>query len=162
MTFWKEFVMKKILVLILSLGILTGCNPSPASADLANYPVKAVGFEDCTFGRMTAPYEVSITVVRCPNSTTTTNYNVPSGKSSRPVKVVVIDDIEYVPKESPQSQWHISLKNPAKAGFFFCVFIPRMYRRPFYMQDDFLYLRSRYLQGRASHGDARRLLQIHR
>ena len=96
--------MKKILVLILSLGILTGCEPSPASARLAKYPVKAVGFEDCTFGKMKAPYEESITVVRCPNSTTTTNYNVPSGKSTCPVKVVVIDNIEYLPKESTSSR----------------------------------------------------------
>jgi hypothetical protein len=90
--------MKKILVLILNLGFLTGCNPPPASAGLAKYPVKAVGFEDCTFGKMTAPYEENLIVVRCPNSTTTTNYEVPSGNSRRTVKVVVIDGIEYTSK----------------------------------------------------------------
>ena len=81
--------MKK-LVLIVTLGVLLmGCEPS---AKVVNYP-KAVGFEDCKFVYLSNG-STSITVGRCPNSTTTTKTN-----EKYPKTTVIIDGDEYVKKE---------------------------------------------------------------
>ena len=79
-----------LLVLIVTLGVLLmGCEPS---ASVVNYP-KAVGFEDCKFARL-SDGNTSITVGRCPNSTTTTKTH-----EKYPKTTVIIDGDEYVKKE---------------------------------------------------------------
>lgn len=85
--------MKK-LVLIVTLGVLLmGCEPS---VSVVNYP-KAVGFEDCKFARL-SDGNTSITVGRCPNSTTTTKTHEKTHEKY-PKTTVIIDGDEYVKKE---------------------------------------------------------------
>jgi hypothetical protein len=89
--------MKKVLFAATLAMIVTGCGDGTqqkleASHSLAN--VK--GLEDCVYNKVDpGGHYTSITVVRCPGSTTSTTY--PVGK--RTETVVVIDSVEYVKKK---------------------------------------------------------------
>jgi hypothetical protein len=61
--------MKKILI-ALSVVILMGCDPSARSVD-KNYSVRPKHLQDCTFDYLMNDSGGGITVVRCPNSSTT-------------------------------------------------------------------------------------------
>ena len=75
---------------IIGLLALSGCNPS---AEVKNYPVLPDELRDCKFFRLMDENGSSITVARCPNSTTTTRQSDKPGTTS-----VIIDGKEYSPK----------------------------------------------------------------
>lgn len=91
--------MKKLLLVAAVASVaLAGCSGSNTPQQLkTSFPLDKIrGLEDCTFNRVDPGdvYSV-ITVVRCPNSTTSTTYQM--GKTT--ATVVVIDGIEYVKKQ---------------------------------------------------------------
>ena len=82
--------MKTIFIGMLVLAtLLTGCTPS---ATEANYPVRPPELQDCKIYRLTNADGGSITVARCPNSTTTANYK--NGKTS--AATITVDGVAYV------------------------------------------------------------------
>ena len=80
--------MKYLLIVV--LVALTGCSPE---ARVKNYPVLPDELKDCKFFRLTDGDGGSITVARCPNSTTTVRQSDKPGTTS-----VIIDGKEYSPK----------------------------------------------------------------
>ena len=85
--------------LIIGVLFLTGCmdpipNPIPVDRwkeeDISLRDVK--GLEDCQFFRLrTHTHSHTLKVIRCPNSSTSTNYNQSSIKSSIPISNTVVD-----------------------------------------------------------------------
>ena len=71
--------------------VLAGCSPGYESLGM---PVLPDELKDCKFYRVSNG-EISMRVVRCPNSTTSTTYT--SGKTTR--TDVVIDGMTYRPVE---------------------------------------------------------------
>jgi hypothetical protein len=69
---------------------LAACSPD---ARVKNYPVLPDELKDCKFFRLTDGDGASITVARCPNSTTAVRQSDKSGTTS-----VVIDGREYTPR----------------------------------------------------------------
>lgn len=87
--------MKKI-VLSLVVFVLAGCSPS---AEEVAFPIVPEGLKDCTFYHMSAGgIDREITVARCPNSTTSTNYIEREGKHEVTKTAILIDGVEYVKK----------------------------------------------------------------
>lgn len=84
--------MKKIAI-ILAAFALTGCYKNGYST--VKFPETPQELSDCKFFNMSNDKGTHITVARCPNSTTTTNFR--SGKVNR--SVVIIDGVEYEKKE---------------------------------------------------------------
>jgi len=76
--------------LIVALAVLAGCSPD---AQVKHYPVMPDELKDCKFFRLTDGDGGSITVARCPNSTTTVRQTDKPGTTS-----VIIDGKEYSPK----------------------------------------------------------------
>ena len=94
--------MRFVLLCTLGLAVLTtGCQPS---VETANYPLPAE-LQDCKLFKLSDGIH-SITVVRCPNSTTSTTYR--EGKSDR--TSVVVDggaqSGEYATRDALPSQVH--------------------------------------------------------
>lgn len=83
--------MKTKLIILLSTIMLGACTPSYKSMD---YPIRPEELKDCGFYGLRNSLGDHITVVRCPNSTTTSRAG---GKHDR--EVVVIDGVEYTKKE---------------------------------------------------------------
>lgn len=83
--------MKKILLLISTL-VLVGCNDSYKEH---HFPVLPAELVDCKFFQLDNTQGMTISVARCPNSTTATTYQ--SGKTRR--TTVVIDGVTYEAKE---------------------------------------------------------------
>lgn len=86
----------KYFIVLLAL-ILCGCDPS-GSEITHTYSVMPEGLKDCKI------YTISnggreVTVVRCPNSSTSTQYTVRRGKTNASVYTVVIDGVEYERKQ---------------------------------------------------------------
>jgi hypothetical protein len=81
-----------------TLFVLSGCSPKYEDVS-GRYASKPEALKDCTFTRLSSNEASNITVVRCPNSDTTTRT---SGKS--PITTVVIEDtinvngVEYIKK----------------------------------------------------------------
>ena len=76
--------MNKIIIgCILSLVVLTGCEPS---SNKVEYPVLHEDLKDCKFYTISRNGLGKVLVVRCPNSSTTTSYM--DGKVSRNITVV--------------------------------------------------------------------------
>lgn len=90
--------MKKIILILMILA-LGGCTNSYSEA---NYPVRPPELSDCKFFDMTNDKGGIITVVRCPNSTTSTTTG---GKHKK--TTIVIDGVEYETKET-----QVDNKNP--------------------------------------------------
>ncbi len=97
--------MKKILT-TLALGfLLVGCEPPRANTTTAATESKATiglnltkGLEDCKLYWFTpVEHHRSITIVRCPNSTVSTNQEVTEGKVTHVQTTVTIDGVEYAP-----------------------------------------------------------------
>lgn len=83
--------MKKILILVAAIALF-GCDPSAKSID-KNYSVRPKHLQDCTFDYLMNDQGGGITVVRCPNSTTTAKMSDKGGTT-----VTTIDpspSIEY-------------------------------------------------------------------
>jgi hypothetical protein len=83
--------MKQLILVFGVLLALTGCGPS---AEHKEFPILPDVLKDCKFYRLTDGNGASITVARCPNSTTTTRQSDKAGTTS-----VIIDGKEYVSKE---------------------------------------------------------------
>lgn len=81
--------MKYVLILIVAL--LAACSPS---AQVKSYPVLPEALLDCTFYRLTDGEGGSITVARCPNSSTTVRQSDKAGTTT-----VVIDGVTYEPRK---------------------------------------------------------------
>jgi hypothetical protein len=89
--------MKKLLIIVVLLviaGCCSGCSPSVESLD-ESFTVRPKELKDCTIFRLGDGYMGHITVVRCPNSTTSTTERV--GKTTQ--TTVVIDGVEYIQKQ---------------------------------------------------------------
>ena len=82
--------MKQLILVFGLLMALTGCGPS---AETREYPILPDALKDCKFFRLTDGNGSSITVARCPNSTTTTRQSDKAGTTS-----VIIDGKEYIAK----------------------------------------------------------------
>ena len=79
------------IMLALCVGVLlTGCKPS---AEVKNYSVLPDELKDCKFFRLMDENGSTITVARCPNSTTTVRQSDKANTTS-----VIIDGKEYSPK----------------------------------------------------------------
>lgn len=83
----------KLLIVILGVIMLTGCEPSykDYTESFTNLPE---GLKDCKFYGVSNT-DSSLDIVRCPNSTVSTTYK--SGKTT--VTTVVIDGKKYVSEE---------------------------------------------------------------
>lgn len=74
--------------------MISGCTKpveqweSTASVDLT----KIIGLEDCMYQKVFTG-SINLHVIRCPNSTVSTNYQ--SGKA--PMNIITIDGVEYIP-----------------------------------------------------------------
>lgn len=91
--------MKKLLIVMLLL--LTGCDRYEPSVSGTKIPALAdSGLNDCTRFEVipkTTYADRPEIVYRCPNSTTTTITEIPSGKTSYKQSIVLIDGKEYQP-----------------------------------------------------------------
>ena len=97
--------MKKILITIAVGLLLTGCQPPRVNTTTAATESQATvglnltkGLEDCklywfTTGENSHP----ISIVRCPNSTVSTNQKVTDGKITYVQTTITIDGVEYIP-----------------------------------------------------------------
>jgi len=101
----------KVLLTMLMMCFLVGCENSYEKID---FPVKPKELNDCSFYNLENKSGNSVSVVRCPNSSTTSTYqdsegnsyvtyvtdgadNIPAEKRSKPAYVLV-DGIKYYPK----------------------------------------------------------------
>jgi hypothetical protein len=71
---------KKVIIVLAVM--LSGCYPSARELD---FPVVPEGLSDCKFYRLSSAVDY-VTVVRCPNSSTSTNWR--AGKATRSAVVV--------------------------------------------------------------------------
>ena len=78
-------------LIVLSIILLAGCSPS---AEEKVWPILPDGLKDCKFYKLRDDSANTITVVRCPMASTTTQYKV--GKSTQ--TTVVVDGKEYTQK----------------------------------------------------------------
>lgn len=83
--------MKKNILLVLIM-LLAACTPKTESIEY-KYVIPAE-FSDCVFKRMTNSDGYSITVVRCPNSTTSAIQGDKSQTTS-----ITIDGVKYTPTQ---------------------------------------------------------------
>lgn len=77
--------------------LLGGCKDS---AQEVSFPVLPPGLADCKFYVLQNSGGTQITVARCPNSATTTNYT--KGKSRE--TVIVVDGVQYEKMSASQPQ----------------------------------------------------------
>ena len=96
---------KKFLIPLAVGFLLVGCEPPRANTTTAATESQATvglnltkGLEDCKLYWFT-PVEDrrSITIVRCPNSTVSTNQEVTEGKITHVQTTITIDGVEYTP-----------------------------------------------------------------
>ena len=95
--------MNKFIGLIILTTILSGCDSSNERAVSYQNDIQfRDGLKDCQIFVVHDNVYENLVVVRCPKSSTSTNYSVPSGKSRRSVQTVVVDGVSYEPttKES--------------------------------------------------------------
>ena len=83
----------KLLLVLVVVALLSACSPSVKPSGYESILQTSPGFEDCKVAIVSDGIS-TITVVRCPFSSTTVKQ--PSGKSTK--TVVVIDGVEYVKK----------------------------------------------------------------
>lgn len=81
----------KNFLLIISLALLSACTPTTNSVD-GDFQ-KPPELADCKFFEMRSSGALNLMVVRCPNSTTSTQM---SGKQKK--RVIVIDGVEFEQK----------------------------------------------------------------
>ena len=100
--------MKKFLVSLAVGFLLVGCEPPRANTTTAATESQATvalnltkGLEDCKlYSFIPGEHERSITIVRCPNATVSTNQEVTEGKVTHVQTTVTIDGVEYIPVSS--------------------------------------------------------------
>jgi hypothetical protein len=79
------------IIIALCIMFLAGCTPS---ANEKVWPVMPEELKDCKFYRLGDGEGNTISVARCPNSSTTVKMNNKQGTTT-----VVIDGVEYVPNK---------------------------------------------------------------
>ena len=97
--------MKKILTTLVLGFLLVGCEPPSVNTTTAATESQATvalnltkGLEDCKlYWFTTGENSHSISIVRCPNSTVSTNQEVAEGKVTHVQTTVTIDGVEYTP-----------------------------------------------------------------
>ena len=89
----EKLEIHRLLLTLILTTLIGGCSNS---ASEEYYPIKPPELKDCKIYRLNNDNGARITIARCPNSTTTTNYQ--SGKTT--ASVVVVDGVEYVERES--------------------------------------------------------------
>ena len=77
--------------------MLGACTPSTSNLDHV-YPVKPPGMEDCKVFRLDGTNSGHITVVRCPNSSTTTQ----EGTKSKSTAIVIDNSNPFFKQETPK------------------------------------------------------------
>ena len=82
--------MKKLIGILFAAGIISGCTNS---AKEVIYPVMPPELKDCKIFVLDKEDGRSITVMRCPNSTTSSTYT--EGKTLK--TTIVVDGVEYQP-----------------------------------------------------------------
>lgn len=90
--------MKKLFAAIAVFIALAGCTPS---ANEIFVEVMPKALEDCKLYEIKSSGGSSIKVMRCPNSTTSTNYDT-GGKHRTLHANIVIDGVTYEKKEVPE------------------------------------------------------------
>lgn len=86
--------MKKVLIAIASLAVVACSDPIPQDQWVRGRTdmTQVKGFEDCIFTSIqTKTNSNPINIVRCPNSSTATNWTVQSGKSTTTLHSVTVD-----------------------------------------------------------------------
>lgn len=83
----------KHFLIILTGFLLIGCTPE--TTDQSGKYILNNELADCKIFNMRSSGGITITVARCPNSTTSTTYS--SGKTTH--TTIVVDGVEYVKKE---------------------------------------------------------------
>lgn len=83
----------KHFLIVLTGFLLIGCTPE--TTDITGNFVLPNELSDCKIFYMRPSDVGSITVARCPNSTTSTTYS--SGKTTH--TTIVVDGVEYIKKE---------------------------------------------------------------
>lgn len=87
--------MKKILILLPLIISMASCQNS--NKDITGAYALPIELEDCSISYLTSSTEYNITVVRCPNSDTTTHSVHSCGKGCiRKQNTTVIDGVKYV------------------------------------------------------------------
>ena len=97
--------MKKILIPLILGFLMVGCRPAQVNTTTAATESQATvalnltkGLEDCKlYSFIPGEHERSITIVRCPNSTVSTNQEVTEGKVTNVQTTITIDGVEYTP-----------------------------------------------------------------
>ena len=82
--------MKKTVTVLMLAG-LAGCHNGYSES---NFPLRPDELKDCYIGELRNETGEHITIARCPNSTTTTNYK--SGKTTK--ATIVVDGVTYEEK----------------------------------------------------------------
>lgn len=94
--------MNKLLIITLSIVFLTACNKPNTTTPGQEYVAgKALamtqGLEDCKLYKFQADtMQHELNIIRCPNSSVTTNQAVTEGKTTRLQTVVTIDGVDYI------------------------------------------------------------------
>ena len=95
--------MKKILTTLVLGFLLVGCEPAKVNTTTAATESQATvalnltkGLEDCKlYWFKPSENSRSISIVRCPNSTVSTNQKVTEGKITHVQTTITIDGVEY-------------------------------------------------------------------
>jgi hypothetical protein len=87
--------MKYILVSLLALTVI-GCGDGMPHTQTVSHAYELPNeLKDCTVSYMTSPTHYNLTVIRCPNSSVTTEWTEHQGKSTVQRTSITIDGIEY-------------------------------------------------------------------
>ena len=96
--------MKKILISLILSFLIVGCEPAQINTSTAATESQATnalkltkGLEDCKLFQFPLTKYDEISIVRCPNSTVTTNQKIQQGKTTYTQTTVTIDGVEYTP-----------------------------------------------------------------
>lgn len=93
--------MKKLILIPLLFSLIACSEPNvsdPGSEDISTQALAMTkGLEDCKlYNFKSDKFGHILNIIRCPNSTVSTNQAVPEGKTTRIQTVVTIDGVDYV------------------------------------------------------------------
>lgn len=85
----------KLILVMLSVFALTACSSDYTPKDKTNSYIVPDELKDCSISELSANWESTITVVRCPLSSTTTHWTERHGKTNTDYTIVTIDGKKY-------------------------------------------------------------------